>query len=116
MKEHKHTPYLIAEDLKKFGNVSDDTPELGKQFFDWYGSVFAEGALSAKVKAIMGLSVAISLNCPYCIDAYTNECIKMGYSPAEMSEANHVASALKGGSTLVNGVQMKKIIDKKVMR
>lgn len=115
MKSDKKTPYLIAEDLKKFGNVSDDTPELGGKFFDWYGSVFEEGALSAKVKAIMGLAVAIVLDCPYCIDAYTNECIKQGYSKAEMSEANHVAAALRGGSSLVNGVMMKNIYDKKIM-
>ena len=113
--EKKKTPYLVAEDLKKFGNVSEHSPELGDKFFDWYGSVFADGALSAKTKAIMGLAVAIALDCPYCIDAYTNDCIKQGYSKAEMTEANHVASALRGGSALVNGVMSKNIFEKKMM-
>ena len=116
MKNEKETPYLIAEDLKKFGNVSDYVPELGEEFFKWYGHVFEDGALSKKEKSLMALSVAIAIGCPYCIDAYTNDAMKLGYSAEQMTEASHVASAIRGGASLVNGVQMKKIIDKKMMR
>lgn len=115
MKEKKETPYYIAEDLKKFGSVSDDTPELGGKFFDWYGSVFEDGTLSKKEKSIMALAVSFALQCPYCVDAYTNECIKLGFTKEQLSEANHVAAAMRGGSSLVQGVGMKNIADKKMM-
>ena len=54
------------------------TPELGKKFFDWYYAVFAEGALSEREKALIALAVAHTVQCPYCIDAYTKECLAEG--------------------------------------
>jgi AhpD family alkylhydroperoxidase len=41
-------------------------------------AVFAEGALSAREKALIALGVAHAVQCPYCIDAYTSDCLKKG--------------------------------------
>ncbi len=35
-------PYYNAEDLKKFGNISEYDKPLAEKFFSWYGDVFAE--------------------------------------------------------------------------
>ena len=40
--------YYNSEDLKKFGNITEWQKELGDKFFDYYGSVFEEGALTSK--------------------------------------------------------------------
>ena len=37
--------YYHPPDLAKFGEIGENAPELGKKFFDWYGAVFADGAL-----------------------------------------------------------------------
>ena len=111
----KKSPYYVAEDLKKFGKVSEAVPDLGDKFFDWYGSVFKEGALTAREKSLMALSVSLALKCPYCIEAYTKDCIKRGVSEEQMTEAMHVSSAIRGGASMVHGVQMKNYIDKLIM-
>ena len=98
--------YYHEEDLKNFGNITEWQSELGKKFFDWYGAVFQEGALTAREKALIALAVSHSVHCPYCIDAYTKDLVKRGVSEEEMMEAVHVAGAIKGGATLVHGVQM----------
>jgi alkylhydroperoxidase/carboxymuconolactone decarboxylase family protein len=98
--------YYNAKDLKKFGQISDLQKELGDKFFEWYNAVFAEGELSAREKALIALAVAHAVQCPYCIDAYTGESFKMGYSEGQMMEAVHVASAIRGGASMVHGVQM----------
>ena len=72
----------------------------------WYGAVFAEGALTAREKSLIALAVAHTVQCPYCIDAYTTDTLEKGCSEAEMMEAVHVAAAIRGGSTLVHSVQM----------
>ena len=46
------------------------------------------------------------MQCPYCIDAYTTDTLEKGCSEPEMMEAVHVAAAIRGGATLVHGVQM----------
>ena len=80
--------------------------ELAEKFFSYYGSVFAEGALTAREKSLIALAVSHTVQCPYCIDAYTTDTLEKGCSEAEMMEAVHVAAAIKGGATLVHGVQM----------
>ena len=99
-------PYYIEEDLKKFGNISEFQEKLGKKFFDYYGEVFKEGALSEREKSLIALAVAHAIQCPYCIDAYTTDSLEKGADEQQMMEAVHVAGAIRGGASLVHGVQM----------
>lgn len=104
--------YYNSEDLAKFGNISRTNKELGDKFFEYYNSVFKEGALSEREKALIALAVSHVLKCPYCIDAYTEDCLKKGADEEQMNEALHVAAAMAAGVSLVHGVQMMNKIDK----
>lgn len=104
--------YFNPEDLKKFGNITEFQEEMGKKFFDWYGEVFKEGALTQREKALIALSVAHVVQCPYCIDAYTSTCLQKGADEEMMMEAVHVGAAIKAGATLVNSVQMMNQVNK----
>lgn len=104
--------YYDPADLRKFGSVSDWNENLGKKFFDYYNSVFEEGRLTAREKSLIALAVSHAVQCPYCIDAYTKDGLQRGVEKEEMMEAVHVASAIKGGATLVHGVQMMNKHDK----
>jgi 4-carboxymuconolactone decarboxylase len=99
--------YYKSEDLPKFEEIGEEAPELAKKFFDYYGSVFADGDLSEREKALIALAVAHAIQCPYCIDAYTQACLEKGSNLAEMTEAVHVVTAIRGGASLVHGIQMR---------
>ena len=107
--------YFKPEDLKKFGNIKDWQEELGEKFFDYYGAVFKEGALTEREKALIALAVAHTVQCPYCIDAYSSTCLQKGADEEQMMEAVHVAAAIKSGALLVNSVQMMNHVNKKLM-
>jgi alkylhydroperoxidase/carboxymuconolactone decarboxylase family protein len=98
--------YYNPDDLKKFGNITSFQKNLGEKFFDWYSEVFKDSALSAREKSLVALAVAHAVQCPYCIDAYSSDAFEKGWSEAQMMEAVHVASAIRGGASLVHGVQM----------
>jgi len=99
--------YFDPADLKRFGKITEFQEEMGKKFFDWYGTVFkGDSALTAREKSLIALAVAHTVQCPYCIDAYTSSCLEKGADEEQMMEAVHVAAAIKGGATLVFGVQM----------
>tara|TARA_R110000850_G_scaffold38681_3_gene100573 strand:+ start:163 stop:498 length:336 start_codon:yes stop_codon:yes gene_type:complete len=104
--------YYDPKDLKKFGDIADFEPELAEKFFGWYGKVFEEGALTAREKALIALAVSHTVQCPYCIDAYTKDTLKMGVTEAQMMEAVHVAAAIRGGASLVHSVQMMNKVNK----
>lgn len=104
--------YYKQEDLKKFSNVSEFNEDLAKKFFDYYGKVFEEGALSAREKSLIALAVAHAIQCPYCIDAYSHDALDKGSNEEQMMEAVHVATAIRGGASLVHGVQMMNHVKK----
>lgn len=99
--------HYIKEDLAQFGKIGEfGAKNMANKFFAYYGEVFAEGALSAREKSLIALAVAHVVQCPYCIDAYTEDTLQKGCSEDEMMEAIHVGAAIRGGASLVHGVQM----------
>ncbi|RJR24123.1 MAG: 4-carboxymuconolactone decarboxylase [Desulfobacteraceae bacterium] len=104
--------YYRPEDLPRFPDMGQKAPELGKKFFEYYNAVFAEGALTEREKALIALSVAHAVQCPYCIHAFTQTCLEKGSNLDEMTEAVHVVTAIRGGASLVHGVQMLNIAQK----
>ena len=107
-----HTHYYHAPDLARFPEVGKGAPELWEKFLAWYGAVFAEGALTAREKALIALAVSHTVQCPYCIDAYTTASLEHGSNEEQMTEAIHVAAAIRGGSSLVHGVQMRNHLER----
>jgi alkylhydroperoxidase/carboxymuconolactone decarboxylase family protein len=98
--------YYKDDHLARFAEIGEGNPELARKFFDYYGAVFADGALTAREKSLIALAVAHAVQCPYCIDAYSNDCLEKGSDLEQMTEAIHVATAIRGGASLVHGVQM----------
>lgn len=103
--------YYDPKHLTHFGSICDHAPELGKKFFEWYGAVFEDGALSAREKSLIALGVAHAVQCPYCIEAYTKDALAKGSDVEQLTEVVHVATAIKGGSALVHGMQMRDVAD-----
>lgn len=97
--------YYDPKDLARFADVGEDAPELWKKFLDWYTAVFADGALSEREKAL--IAVAHAVQCPSCIDACSPGSLEKGATAEQMAEAIHVAAAIRGGASLVHGVQMR---------
>ena len=97
--------------------VSNNYVEL--QVLDWCKEMLgyppgAGGLLTSGCSAsnLIALAVAHVVQCPYCIDAYSQECLKNGSDLEQMTEALHVAVAIRGGASLVHGMQMREQVKK----
>ena len=105
--------YYEPHDLTKFGEIGRHAKILADDFFRYYANATGtDGALSKREKALIALAVSHAVQCPYCIDAYSKDCLEKGSNLDQMTEAVHVASAIRGGSSLVHGVQMKNVLHK----
>ena len=104
--------YYLRADLGKFAEMGKGNKDLWEKFSAYYAAVFAEGTLTEREKALIALGVAHAVQCPYCIDAYTQACLEKGSNVEEMTEAVHVACAIRGGASLVHGVQMRNVAQK----
>ncbi len=75
--------------------------------FEAFGKVvFAEGALSAKIKQIIAVAVAHVTQCPYCIRAHTKAALRVGVTPEELMEAIWVASEMRAGGAYAHSTLM----------
>ena len=112
----EHVPvagsHYKVSDLGKFGEVGKNAGPMWDKFLAYYSAATAgDSALTGREKALIGLAVAHSKQCPYCIDAYTGSCLDRGATVEQMHEAIHVAAALAAGIDLVHGVQMRNALE-----
>ena len=104
--------YYRPEDLERFGEVGKHNPALFRKFIDWYTASLEPGAVSKREKVLIGVAVAHAIQCPYCIDAYTKSCLEAGLSLEHITEAVHVASAIRGGASLIHTLQAHNAVDR----
>ncbi|MGH7884449.1 MAG: arsenosugar biosynthesis-associated peroxidase-like protein [Thermodesulfobacteriota bacterium] len=106
--------YYDPSDLKKFAEVGKFSKELMDKFFEYYNAaVGKDGALTKREKSLIALAVAHTEKCPYCIDAYTTQCLESGADPEQMTEAVHVAASMSAGIKLIHAIQMQNSLKKK---
>ena len=107
--------FYPADGMKALKKLRSLRPELFKAFVDFDTKAFEEGALSVKVKELIAVATAHITQCPYCIDAYTTQCLETGANPEQMMEAVHVAAVMQAGITLVHSVQMQNHLTRMVL-
>ena len=104
--------YYEEDDLERFEEIGKYRPDLYDIFMNYYQWVMSAGALSVREKALIALAVAHAVQCPYCIDAYTRASMEAGSNMEEMTEAMHVAAVIRGGATLIHGIQVHNTMEK----
>jgi alkylhydroperoxidase/carboxymuconolactone decarboxylase family protein len=105
-------PYYDEDDLNRFSEIGKHKPELFEKFMAWYQACQEDGALTRREKSLIGLAVAHAIQCPYCIDSYAQSCLESGSNLEQMTEAIHMASAIRGGASLIHGLQARNSVNK----
>jgi AhpD family alkylhydroperoxidase len=72
-------------------------PETEAAFQAFSQKVFADGALSTKMKQIIAVAVAHVTQCPYCIKGHTKAALRHGATEQELMEAIWVAAEMRAG-------------------
>jgi alkylhydroperoxidase/carboxymuconolactone decarboxylase family protein len=104
--------YYDDADLPRFGDIGRERPDLADKYFAYYRATLEAGALTTREKALIGLAVAHAIQCPYCIDSFAQTCLETGGNVEQMTEAIHVAASVRGGATLIHGLQALRSVDK----
>src|SRR4029453_17964096 len=94
------------ENLKKLPNIRELPPEAMTAFRAWDELALSDGAIPKKYKELMAISVALTTQCPYCIDVHLQQAIKAGASEKKLAEVVHVAAALRAGGAMTHGTHL----------
>ena len=81
---------------QKFTKVyKQETPDILRAFATFDQAVFAEEGreIPLKYRELIALGVALTTQCPYCIEAHSGGAVKAGATDAELAEAARLLTA-----------------------
>lgn len=61
-------------------------------------------AIPKKYKELLAVAVALTTQCPGCLDGHSAAAIAVGASQEELAETVHIAAALRAGGALYHGM------------
>src|SRR5215471_8023763 len=90
------------ENLARLKEMNELAPEAMKAFWAFDKLSVAEGAIPVKYKELIAIAVALTTQCPYCIDIHSSNARKAGASEAEIAETAVVAASLRAGAAITH--------------
>jgi AhpD family alkylhydroperoxidase len=90
------------DNLAQLKKIDGLAPDAMKAFWAFDKAALAEGAIPVKYKELIAVGVALTTQCPYCIDIHSGNARKAGASDAELAETAMVAAALRAGAAVTH--------------
>lgn len=91
------------KNLTKFEKLGQLAPEAFKAFVAFDQAAVKDGAIPVKYKELMAVAVALTTQCPYCIDIHARKAKQAGATEQELAETTLVAAALRAGAAMTHG-------------
>ena len=89
--------------LSKLKKLDGLAPDAWKAFQAFDEAAFKEGAIPLKYKELMAVAVALTTQCPYCIEIHSKKAKKAGATEQELAETTLIAAALRAGGAVTHG-------------
>ncbi|MDY0148048.1 MAG: carboxymuconolactone decarboxylase family protein [Halothiobacillus sp.] len=93
------------------GMMNREAPETIQAFGGFMNAALSKGALDEKTKELIGLGMAITARCVYCIGIHVEKVLKAGGTHAEIIGVCEVAIVMGGGPALTYIAEVKKALD-----
>ncbi|WP_371804928.1 carboxymuconolactone decarboxylase family protein [Candidatus Lokiarchaeum ossiferum] len=108
----RSTKILYDEAKHTFNQLNAFNPKAIKGFTQYIHSAEKDGALSAKIKQIIMVSVSVAQQCEWCIVYHTRKALDYGATRDELLEACMVTGLMGGGpSMMYSGIVISTIED-----
>lgn len=94
------------KNLRRLKKLDENAPDAMKAFWAFDKAAFEEGALSVLQKQLIAVGVALTTQCPYCIELHTKAAREAGADDAQLAEAAVVAAAIRAGGAVTHATHM----------
>ena len=88
--------------LKNLGALGKGAPKAMEAFWAFDAAAMADGVVPKKYKELIALAVALTTQCPYCLEIHRGRAVEAGASEAELAETALVAAALRAGAAVTH--------------
>jgi AhpD family alkylhydroperoxidase len=94
------------KNLTRLSAVKRAVPEAMTSFEAFADASFADGALPRQMKELIAVAVALTTQCPYCIEIHTKEARASGASDADLAETAMVAAVIRAGGAVTHAAHL----------
>jgi AhpD family alkylhydroperoxidase len=94
------------ERLAKLKNMDGLAPKLMEAFRAFDAAAAADGAIPVKYKELTAVAVALTTQCPYCIEIHSDRARQAGATEAELVETVMIAAALRAGAAVTHATHV----------
>jgi AhpD family alkylhydroperoxidase len=94
------------KNLARLSAVTHAVPATMAAFETFADTALADGALPRKVKELIAVAVALTTQCPYCIEIHGKEARALGADDAELAEVALVAAAIRAGGAVTHATHL----------
>jgi len=92
--------------LKKLGALKEGAPQAMEAFWAFDKAALADGVVPKKYKELIAVAVALTTQCPYCLEIHQKAAKDAGATQAELAETSLVAAALRAGATVTHATHV----------
>ncbi len=92
-----------TKNLSKFPRYAQLAPEAFKAFVAFDEAVVKGGVIPLKYKELIAVAVALTAQCPYCIDIHTRKAKQAGATEQELAETTLIVAAIRAGGAITHG-------------
>ncbi|HEX2917612.1 MAG TPA: carboxymuconolactone decarboxylase family protein [Edaphobacter sp.] len=91
--------------LKK---LDANAPDQMKAFWEFDKIAYQPGEIDALHKQLMALAVALTTQCPYCLELHRRAAVEAGATEAMLAETAAVAAAMRAGAAITHASHLFK--------
>jgi AhpD family alkylhydroperoxidase len=107
----KQYPAMYEQLQGMVGKFRKDQPATMTGFFELHKSAVADGSVSARVKELIALGIAVAVRCDGCISYHVHDALRAGATRDEIGETVGVAVLMGGGPALMYAVEAMEAVD-----
>jgi AhpD family alkylhydroperoxidase len=94
------------KNLTRLKKLDENAPDAAKAFWAFDKAAFAAGAISAQTKQLLAIAVALTTQCPYCIEIHLKAAREAGVTDAQLAETAMVAAAMRAGAAVTHATHL----------
>ena len=94
------------ENLKKLGPLGKAAPRAMEAFWAFDKAALADGVVPKKYKELIAVAVALTTQCPYCLELHRTAAEAAGATQEELAETALVAAALRAGAAITHATHV----------
>ena len=97
-----------VSNLAKLKRLDEHATDAMKAFWAFDKAAFVPGAIDGLNKQLIAVAVALTTQCPYCIELHVQSAHKAGATDAMLAETAVIAAAMRAGGAITHASHLFK--------